>query len=148
MTDSATRAISTAGYRYGAFDNRKGLLISGIGSALEGMMSVGLGELLMPDLIRRCKLQVAIASATSVFVMTLTVFAGSITDIVTLLAKGGANTIPWNLMAYTIPGAMIGGQVGAKLQGRLSSSNIEKLIAFMFIIIGIAFLYESLLSLL
>lgn len=111
--------------RYPGFDNKMGLLISGIGSALEGMLSVGLGELLMPDLVRRCKIPVAIAAATSVFVMTLTVFAGSITDLVALFVRGGLDAIPWNLLIYTIPGAMLGGQVGAKLQGRLSSTKVE-----------------------
>lgn len=145
--DSEIVSGSGKEYRYRVCDRKRGFLISGIGSALEGMISVGLGELLMPDLVRRCKIPVGISAATSVFVMTLVVLAGSVTDIFTLLARGGADAIPWNLIIFTIPGAVLGGQIGAKLQGRLSSSNIEKLIALMFILIGTAFLYESILVL-
>ena len=141
--DSLTVSRSGTEYRYRVCDKKRGSLICGIGSALEGMISVGLGELLMPDLVRRCKIPVAISAATSVFVMTLIVLAGSMTDLLTLFARGGVNTVPWNLVVFTIPGAMLGGQIGAKLQGRLSSSKIEKLIALMFVIIGAAFLYSS-----
>ncbi len=44
-------------------------------------------------------------------------------------------------------GAILGGHIAARLRARMSSAIIEKLIAFLFITIGAAFLYESLIVL-
>jgi uncharacterized membrane protein YfcA len=97
----------------------------------------------MPDLVRRCKIPIAVSAATSVFVMTVAVFAGSVTGMVALAARGGASALPWNLLLFTIPGAMVGGQVGSKAQGRLSSVAMERLIMVVFGMIGFGFLYVS-----
>ena len=91
-----TRIISRSGkqFRYQVCDTKSGILISGIGSALEGMLSVGLGELLMPYLVRRCKIPVAVSAATSVFVMTAVVLAGSVTGFTAIILRQGATVIP------------------------------------------------------
>lgn len=130
-------------YRYKVCDKRRGELVCAVGSAFEGMISVGLGELVMPDLVRRCKIPITVSAATSVFVMTLGVFAGSVTGIASLVVRGGTYAVPWNLLVFTIPGAVIGGQIGSKAQGALSSVTIERLIVVIFTIIGVSFLYVS-----
>ncbi len=70
--------------------------------------------------------------------------SGSITAILTLLQKGGANAVPWNLVVNTIPGALIGGQLGSRFQGRISSEHTERLISGLFMMVGLAFLHTSL----
>jgi uncharacterized protein len=130
-------------YRYRVCSRKRGELTSVIGSAFEGLISVGLGELLMPDLIRRCKIPISVSAATSVFVMTLTVLAGSLTGMLALAIKGGAASVPWNFLVFTVPGAILGGQIGSRAQGRLSSSGTERLIIVIFAVIGISFLYVS-----
>jgi uncharacterized membrane protein YfcA len=127
-------------YRYKVCDQRRGYLITGIGAAMEGLVSVGLGEVEMPNLVKRCKIPVAVAAATSVFVIAVTVLSGSIVAVLLLLQHGGVGAVPWNLVAYTIPGAVIGGQLGARFQGKVSSEAMERFIAVLFIIIGVAFL--------
>ncbi len=135
-------------YRYKVCDRRRGEIVCAVGSAFEGMISVGLGELVMPDLVRRCKIPIAVSAATSVFVMTLGVFAGSVTGIASLVVRGGTDAVPWNLLLFTIPGAVIGGQIGSKAQGALSSITMERLIVIIFAIIGVSFLYVSAVGLL
>ena len=135
-------------YRYKVCDKRRGELVCAVGSAFEGMISVGLGELVMPDLVRRCKIPITVSAATSVFVMTLGVFAGSATGIASLVVRGGTYAVPWNLLVFTIPGAVIGGQIGSKAQGALSSITTERLIVIIFTIIGVSFLYVSAVGLL
>jgi uncharacterized protein len=130
-------------YRYKVCDKRTGELVCAIGSAFEGMISVGLGELVMPDLIRRCKVPVSVSAATSVFVMTVAVLAGSATGIASLALRGGVSAIPLNLLLFTVPGAVIGGQIGSKAQGRLSSLTMERLIVVIFAVVGVSFLYVS-----
>jgi uncharacterized protein len=130
-------------YRYRVCDQRAGYLITSVGAAMEGLVSVGLGELEMPNLVKRCKIPVAVSAATSVFVIAVSVLSGSITAIVGLALHSGVSQIPWNLVAYTIPGAVVGGQVGSAYQGRLSSARMEWFIASLFVMVGVAFLGTS-----
>lgn len=133
-------------FRYKVCDQKSGLLACGTGAAMEGLVSVGLGELLMPNLVKRCKIPVAVSAATSVFVIAVTVFAGSVTSVLALVQKGGLGAAPWNLVLYTIPGAVIGGQIGSRFQGALSSEAMEKLIAALFLVIGLAFITTLMLA--
>ena len=135
-------------YRYKVCGRTRSEAICAVGSAFEGVISVGLGELMMPDLIRRCKIPVTVSAATSVFVMTVAVFAGSVRGITSLAFRGGISAVPLNLLLFTVPGAIIGGQVGSKAQGRLSSLTMERLIVATFSIVGASLLYVSAVGLL
>jgi uncharacterized protein len=130
-------------YRYKICDQRRGYMITCAGAAMEGLVSVGLGELEMPNLVKRCKIPVAVSAATSVFVIAIAVLSGSITSVAVLIQKGGLAAVPWNLVLYTIPGAVLGGQLGSRFQGRISSDFSERLISILFVVVGIAFLYTS-----
>ncbi len=127
-------------YRYRVCDQHRGYLITAAGAAIEGLVSVGLGELDMPNMVKRCKMPVAVSAATSVFIIAVTVLAGSTTDVIALLGQGGFQAIPWNLIVYTVPGAAIGGQLGVRFQGRLSTKNSERLISVLFLVVGVGFL--------
>jgi hypothetical protein len=61
---------------------------------MEGLVSVGLGELEMPNLVKRCKIPVAVSAATSVFVIAIAVLSGSITSVAVLIQKGGLSAVP------------------------------------------------------
>lgn len=39
---------------------------------------------------------------------------------------------------YTVPGVIIGGQIGTRLQGRFSPEKMEKMFAILFGAIGVA----------
>jgi uncharacterized protein len=127
-------------YRYKVCDQNTGYLITTAGCAMEGLVSVGLGELLMPNLVKRCKIPVAVSAATSVFVIAVTVLSGSVTAILALLQQGGVDAVPWGLVAYTVPRAVIGGQLGSRFQGKLSAATTERVIATLFAVVGVAFL--------
>ncbi len=127
-------------YRYKICDENRGYLVTTAGCAMEGLVSVGLGELLMPNLVKRCKIPVAVSAATSVFVIAVTVLSGSVTAILALLQQGGVDAVPWSLVAYTVPGAVIGGQLGSRFQGRISDAMTERIIATLFAVVGVAFL--------
>ena len=58
-----------------------------------------------------------------------------------LIAAGGANAIPWNLVCHTIPAVIIGGQIGPWLQGRIAQRTMEKAIAILFGMIGVAMMW-------
>ncbi len=115
-----------------------GAIATGIGALLTGMLSVGIGEVVMPQLVKRNRVPVAIGAATSVLVVIVVVASASFTQISALLAEGGASAVPWNLVMYTVPGVILGGQIGPRLQGKVSSDGMVRFIAVLFAIIGIA----------
>ena len=132
-TDSAGRTYEYVPPRLGPF----GVLVTSIGAFLTGLLSVGIGEVIVPQLTKR-GVPVAIAAATSVAVVIVTVAAASFTLIGQLVHAGGFSAVPWNLVCYTIPGVIIGGQIGPRLQGSVSQQAMERAIGILFIGIAIA----------
>lgn len=118
-----------------------GGVITSTGAFLTGLLGVGIGEVIVPQLVKRNRVPVAIAAATSVFTVIVTIASASFTQVAALIAAGGANAIPWNLVCYTIPAVIIGGQLGPWLQGRIAQRTMEKSIAILFGIIGVAMMW-------
>jgi len=125
-------------FKYHLCHPGKGRAFTGIGGVITGLMSVGIGEIVTPQLVKSCKMPVSVAAATSVFVIILTIAAASGTHIYELVSEGGINAVPWNLVVYTAPGVVIGGQVGSKLQGKFSADKMEKIFGGLFVVIGVA----------
>lgn len=126
-------------YRYDMYHARKAP--TGLGGFLTGLLSVGIGEVVMPQLVKGGKVPVPVAAATSILVVIITVFSASFTHIATLITEGGVDAVPWHLVMYTIPGVIIGGQIGPRLQGKIHSHTMEKVIGGVFAVIGIAMLW-------
>lgn len=118
-----------------------GSAITSLGAFLTGLLGVGIGEVIVPQLVKRNRVPVAIAAATSVFTVIVTIASASFTQITALISAGGINAIPWNLVCYTIPAVIIGGQIGPWLQGRIAQTTMEKVIAVLFGIIGVAMMW-------
>ena len=119
-----------------------GRLFTAGGAFLTGMVSVGIGEVIVPQLTKR-GVPVAVAAATSVAVVIVTAVCASFTLIGQLVSEGGAEAVPWHLVAYTIPGVLIGGQIGPRLQGRISHRAMELAIATLFVLLGVAMLFVA-----
>ncbi|MEX2515575.1 MAG: sulfite exporter TauE/SafE family protein [Gammaproteobacteria bacterium] len=118
-----------------------GTPVTGFGGFLAGLLSVGIGEVAMPQLVRRCKIPLPVAAATSIAIVIATIAAASFAHISALLSAGGVNAVPWELVMYTVPGVIIGGQIGPRIQGRVDSRLMEKIIAVIFAFIAIAMLW-------
>jgi uncharacterized protein len=115
-----------------------GAFFTSVGSFLTGFLGVGVGEVILPQLVKRNHIPVAVAAATSVLTVIVTIAAASFTQIAALIDAGGLDAVPWNLVCYTIPAVIIGGQIGPLLQGRIAQRKLEKAIAILFGIIGLA----------
>ena len=111
--------------------------LTGLGAFLTGMVSVGIGEVTVSKLMRK-GLPIAVAAATSVVVVIVTVASASITLAVQLIEAGGWPAVPWNLLVYNIPGVLIGGQIGPRLQGKIAPQVMRRAIAILFVVLAIA----------
>jgi uncharacterized membrane protein YfcA len=139
VTDSEGRE-----YRYRApRTGFGGRVFTAVGAFLTGMVSVGIGEVIVPQLTKR-GVPVAIAAATSVAVVIVTAVCASFTLIGQLIGEAGMAAVPWNLVLYTIPGVIIGGQIGPRLQGRISHRAMELAIASLFVVLGCAMMLIAL----
>lgn len=55
------------------------------------------------------------------------------------IASRGGEDVPWNLIAFIVPGVIVGGQLAPQMQGRLSQRTMEKILAGVFGAVGATF---------
>ena len=115
----------------------EGLISGGVGGLFVGLISTGLGELNDYFLLKRCKVPSRVSVATSVFVIAVTVLAASGGHVVRF-AQAGGETIDQvlSLVVFTVPGVLIGGQVGPKVAARVPERTMQVILAVLFILIG------------
>jgi hypothetical protein len=108
------------------------------GSAfLTGLLGVGIGEVVLPQVSRDRPLPRA--AGTSVAVVAGTAAAAAVAQV----AELDAAAVPWELVRYTIPGVIIGGQIAPRLAGRLDDRQIERAAAILFAFVGAAFALKA-----
>jgi hypothetical protein len=130
------------------------------GASLTGLLGVGIGEVILPQLVRISCMPLPVAAGTSVAVVVLTALTAATVQFsvlanelmilspdLTLQAALG-QVVPWNLVQYTVPGAVVGGQVAPYLASKrvLDDETIESIVAALFGIIGVAFAAKVVLS--
>lgn len=125
-------------YRFKKPRQGNGAIATSIGAFLTGLLSVGIGEVVMPQLAKRNGVPIPVAAATSVLVVIITIASASFTQISALISAGGVQAVPWHLVAYTVPAVIIGGQIGPRLQGKISQRTMERSIGILFGVIGVA----------
>lgn len=149
------RSITTAdGIEFSYLAPRSGskrkFVATAAGGSLTGLLGVGIGEVILPQLVRGCCMPLPIAAGTSVAIVVTTAFTAAIVQFLTLAANvEGDGTlvenliavVPWSLVEYTVPGVLIGGQLAPFLasRGTFRDEDIERFAATLFAIVGVAF---------
>ena len=118
-------------------------VLTGVGAFLTGMVSVGIGEVIVSRLTKR-GIPVATAAATSVAIVMFTILLATTTLVTQLVRDGGIAAIPWNLICYEVPGVAIGGQIGPLLQGRVKQRTMERAIGTLFVFLAVAMMTVAL----
>ena len=54
------------------------------------------------------------------------------------VAVNATGEVPNGMVAYTIPGVIIGGQIGPRLQGKVSQHTMVRAVGILFAVIGLA----------
>ena len=120
-----------------------------LGGALTGVLSVGIGESVVPQLTRRGgrgRMPLPVAAATSVSVVIVVALLAAAAQAAALYGGGGdaAFAFPKNLVCWTVPGVVCGGQIGPRLQGKVPQSVAERVVGCVFVGVGVAFLSAGL----
>ncbi len=118
-------------------------LVTATGALLTGLLSVGIGEVTMPQLAKRNRVPIPVAAATSVLVVIVTVALTSFTHVGALIKGGGFSAVPWHLVVYAVPAVVIGGQIGPRMQGRVAHKTMERAIGSLFLVIAVAMVFVA-----
>ena len=116
-----------------------GMILIMAGAFMTGLISVGIGESVVTVLRGKCKLPIQIASGTSVFVVAIVVLSSSVTQII----SQGVSSIPWTLVMWTMPGVLIGGQIGPYCSQKVSSNTAEIMLIALFFVLGSVMVVEA-----
>lgn len=125
-------------YTYDTCWRPPGVALSTAGGFITGLISAGLPEIVTTQLILRCRLPPRVAVATSVFVLAIAAAAGAAVHALTA-------TPVWFVVAWSIPGVLIGGTVGTRVGKHLPSDLMETGLGVVFGIVGLIVLATELL---
>src|SRR6056297_3815204 len=106
-----------------------GVALSTAGGFVTGLISAGLPEIVTTQLIVRCRVPPRVAVATSVFVLGVTAVAGALVHALTA-------TPVWYVVAWSIPGVLVGGTIGTRVGKFLPSELMETGLGFVFGAVG------------
>lgn len=117
-----------------------------LGGLLMGMISSGLGEINEYNFLKRMKLSVPVASATSVFLVAISAIVGVIAHALFLVSEGdfGAISESLSIIVFTVPAVIIGAQIGVRLSRKIDSDLMEKMLGIIFAVMSIATIFTLL----
>lgn len=102
-----------------------------------GLLSISLGEWLIPIMRSKLSLRMRNAVATSVSVIFGTCITGSI---IHLIIGGRPET---TTLLWAIPGVMIGGQIGPRISERINDRLLKEIFVFILTLAGVHLIYNS-----
>ena len=112
-------------------------IVASVGGFFMGMISTGLGELNSYYLLQRCKVPGKVAVATSVFAVAFTAMVAAVGHLIHFISVGGDTlTTVLNLVMFTAPGVVIGGQIGPFVASKISQHALEKALGSLFVLVA------------
>ncbi|WP_428911141.1 sulfite exporter TauE/SafE family protein [Niallia sp. Krafla_26] len=124
-------------YTYG-FQPIMAISIAFVVGFLGGLLGIGGGALMVPSLILLFHFPAHIAVATSMLLLFFTSLTSSITYI-------WLGHIIWLYAFALIPGAWIGGTLGAKINQKLPSKTIVRILRVILVLVGVRLIIDALL---
>ncbi|MEE8470612.1 MAG: sulfite exporter TauE/SafE family protein [Dehalococcoidia bacterium] len=106
-----------------------GVSLAGLGGFLTGLISAGLPEITTTQLMLRCQIPPRVAVATAIFVLSVTVFFAAAVH--ALVAQPA-----WHVVIWSIPGVIIGAQIGPRLAGKVRPQTAERVLGLLFGAVG------------
>lgn len=145
LTLATALIFVSANQRYGDRGNpradlrkaRKYGWIISIMALASGMLSVSIGEWLVPILRGKLSLHMKVAVATSV----ATIFGTCVLGVLFHLFMGGRPDL--SSLLWALPGVIIGGQIGPTIAERINDRHLKEVFIFLLTLVGIHLIYNS-----
>jgi uncharacterized protein len=106
-------------------------------SFLSGLLSIGVGDFIVPSLVKRLGYRMEVAVGTALTVMFIVVVSGLMAH---LLLGGGLSRAA---VAWGLPGVIIGSYLGSGLSRRMRTDTLREIFIFVMLFIGIHIVYTS-----
>ena len=104
---------------------------------VSGMLSISIGEWLIPIMRSKMALRMSAAVATSI----ATIFGTCLLGAASHALMG--NRPQWSVIGWAVPGVLIGGQIGPRLAERINERKLKDLFVFLLTLIGIHLIYNA-----
>jgi len=128
-------------YQYSFTFRSPDSLAAGIGGAFVGLTGVGVGEIVTTLLVVRHRFPLHLATATSVFVVAITVLTAALTHSYFLFE--GNLGLPWNLVVVMVAAVSVGGQIAPRLAGKFPEWFLKKALITMFLLVGTVMVWRA-----
>jgi uncharacterized membrane protein YfcA len=106
-------------------------------SMISGMLSLSIGEWLIPLMQGKMNLRMSTAIATSI----TTIFGISLLGALFHLGLGGRPE--WRVLAWAAPGVFLGGQLGPRISDLINERILKELFIFLLTLVGIHLIYNA-----
>ncbi len=116
---------------------RKFALITGSLAVVSGLLSVSIGEWLVPLMRSKLSLRMQVAVATSI----ATVFGNCVIGVLFHFLLGSHANLP--IVLWAVPGVIIGGQIGPRIAIHINERMLKEIFIFFLTLIGIHLIYNS-----
>jgi len=109
-----------------------------LGGLLVGMISSGLGEINELNFLQKMKMPVPAASGTSVLLVAMSAIVGVGAHAYFLVSQGELSILSnvVSLLIFTIPGVVLGAQVGVMLSNIINRKSMGKFVGVLFTILA------------
>lgn len=114
---------------------------SAAGGAFVGLTGIGVGPIVTTLLQSRQRLPIHLATATSVFVVSVTVLAAALTH--ALRALWGSLALPWALVGTMALAVLLGGQIAPRLARLVPEAIMRWALIAMFLLVGALMLLRA-----
>jgi uncharacterized protein len=113
-----------------------------LGSFFLGFISVGLGELITPTFLFKYKLKPQRAIGTAVFIVFVSTLTAVLTHIGVMeyLGQSIFQLKVIHVLVCTVPGAIIGAQIGSRISAYVPRAIFKKVLTIVFFLLGVSIL--------
>ncbi len=102
-----------------------------------GMLSVSIGEWLIPLLRNKLDLRMTNAVASSI----VTIFGTCVVGAIVHLTLG--SDVNWRVLCWAVPGVIIGGQIGPRINAKINERMLKEIFIFLLTLVGIHMIYNA-----
>ncbi|SEO60171.1 Uncharacterized membrane protein YfcA [Halogranum amylolyticum] len=128
-------------YRYTRGGYLKRFANYSVGGTFQGLAGFGVGELGIISMLST-KVPVRVAIGTNHIVVALTAILASLVHVFGGGLVGGHSlslaSTPWNMVVFTVPATVIGGQIAPYVSNALETDTIKNFVGVLFAIISVA----------
>ncbi|MFQ5703979.1 MAG: sulfite exporter TauE/SafE family protein [Gemmatimonadales bacterium] len=136
-----SRLVDRSGreFHYTVCNKGQGMSFAAVGGWFLGMISVGLAELQEYHLVVRCRIPPPVAVGTAIFVVVVSVLVASLGHFYNFAFRSEPEVLHQvlGLVAFTVPGVIVGGQIGPLLQAKLDPDHIKMGLSVIFVAVGV-----------